>query len=428
MPRRLLPVALFAVLVLALAVVAPVSRAAVIVGMGDQKASVFSDARLTGLGLRYARLIVPWDAATSEPAAVDAWLAATRAAGMEPHVAFEHLRSDACPSARRCTVPTAAQYGAAVRRFVARWPQVRTYTTWNEANHVSQPVAARPELVAAYYDELVAACPSCTVVAGDVLDSGSYANWLRRFLAASSTTPRLWGLHDYGDVTYGRTTGADTVLSIVPGTLWIEETGGIVTLRNDAGRATFSTSESAAATAIDRAFAIAAARPRIARMYFYSWQAFANDTFDAGLVRPDGTARPSLAALQRNLAGTAAAKATTTAKAPVTWKATWSKKAKRQVVLTATCRTTVVRCAGRVTATLRTRATGAATATFARVASRKAYATTSKKRVVSVRITLSSRAFARAKRAPTRRLALTVAATRPSKATAKVTVTLTRPH
>lgn len=424
MPCRLL-LAATAVL-LALAGAAPAR--AVVVGMGDQKASVFSDARLTGLGLRYARLIVPWDAATSEPGTVDAWLAAVGAAGMTPHVAFEHLRSDACPSARRCVVPTAAQYGAAVRRFIARWPQVRTYTTWNEANHTSQPVASRPELVAAYYDQLVAACPGCTVLAGDVLDSGSYANWLRRFVAASSSTPQLWGLHDYGDVTYGRTTGVDTVLSIVPGTLWIEETGGIVALRDDAGRTTFSTTEAAAATAIDRAFAIAATRPRVARMYFYSWQAKAYDSFDAGLVRPDGSARPSLTALARNLAGAAATTTTAAAKAPVTWRATWSKRHRRQVVLTATCRTTVVRCTGKVTATLRTRAAGAARAAFARVASRKAYATTAKRRVVSVRITLSSRAFARARRAPTRRLVLAVAATRPVPAASRVTVTLTRPQ
>jgi Glycosyl hydrolase catalytic core len=162
---------------------------------------------------------------------VQAWLTAVAAVGMTPHVAFEHLASDRCPS-RPCTTPTAAEYGAAVWRFVARFPQVRTYTTWNEANHVSQPVADDPEAVAAYYDELRAACRTCTIVAGDVLDSGSYRRWLQRFLRASTTTPRLWGLHDYGDVTYGRTTGVDAVLATVPGTLWIEETGGLVSLRN----------------------------------------------------------------------------------------------------------------------------------------------------------------------------------------------------
>ncbi|HEY6759688.1 MAG TPA: hypothetical protein VI318_09365 [Baekduia sp.] len=422
MPRRSPPALALFIIILVAAAGAPAAARAVTVGLGDQKASSFADARLRGLGLKYARLIVPWDGATSEPGVVDQWLAAVSADGMAPHVAFEHLRTDRCPG-RPCTAPTAAQYGAAVRRFVARFPQVKTYTTWNEANHESQPVASRPELVASYYDQLVAACPSCTVVAGDVLDSGSYANWLRRFVAASDADPQLWGLHDYGDVTYGTTTGVDTVLGIVPGTLWIEETGAIVTLRDDAGRTTFSTSEARAATAIDRAFALTRMRPRIGRMYVYEWQAFPGDPFDAGLVRPDGTARPSLDALRRNLAGTAA---TTVVKAPVTWKPAWSAAHRHQLVLTATCRTTVVRCTGYVTATLRTRRAGVATATFARVASRRAYRTTTAKRRVTVRVNLNSAAYARVRRASVRKAVLTVAATRPAKATSKVTVALPR--
>ena len=52
-----------------------------------------------------------------------------------------------------------------------------------------------------------------------------------------------------------------------------------------------------------RAFAIARTRPRIARMYVYQWHAGATDRFDSGLVRPDGTARPSLAVLANSLRG-----------------------------------------------------------------------------------------------------------------------------
>jgi hypothetical protein len=430
-PSRLALLLVLVVLTLSiagLAITAAQAAAAPQVGLGDQKASVFSDPRLRGLGLRYARLIVPWDAATSEPALVDQWLAAVAAAGMVPHVAFEHLRSDDCPG-RNCVVPSQAQYGAAIRRFVARFPSVRTYTTWNEANHASQPVSDRPEAVAGYYDQLRAACPSCTVVAGDVLDSGSYASWLRRFLSASTTTPQLWGLHDYGDVTYGTTTGVDTVLGIVPGSLWIEETGAIVRLRNGAGRTTFSTTEALAADAIDRAFALTTTRPRITRMYFYSWMAYTNDTFDAGLVRPDGTTRPSLTALQRDLAALGATTTTPTATpAPVKWTATWSKAHARQVVLRATCRTTVVRCTGTVAATLRTQVASAAKATFARVATRRAYATTTRRRTATIRITLSRKAYRAARRAPTRRLVLAMAATRPSKAAIKATVSLARPR
>jgi hypothetical protein len=203
----------------------PAGARAATIGLSDQDPGAFTDARLRGLHLGYARLVVPWDAASTEPDGVQAWLSAVAAAGLQPHVAFEHARGMRCPDAP-CSAPSRAAYRAAVRSFVARFPQVRTYTTWNEANHVSQPVASQPEAVAGYYDELRAACPSCTVVAGDVLDSGSYIRWIERFRAATKTQPRLWGLHNYSDVTYGRTTGTDAMLAAVPGTLWIEETAG----------------------------------------------------------------------------------------------------------------------------------------------------------------------------------------------------------
>jgi hypothetical protein len=274
---------------------------------------------------------------------------------------------------------------------------MRTYTTWNEANHVSQPVADDPEAVAAYYDQLRAACPTCTIVAGDVLDSGSYRRWLQRFLRASTTTPRLWGLHDYGDVTYGRTTGVDTVLATVPGTLWIEETGGLVSLRNAAGRQTLAIGEAAAASAIDRAFAIAATRPRIARMYVYQWQAKATDRFDAGLVRPDGTTRASYTALARDLA----------AQAALRWKAAWSKRRAGRLLLRVTCRTSGGVCRGRVSVAIAGR----------RVAVR-AYRTTRAHRTAVLRVDVA-RALRRA-----RRVALRVRPAVPAFATQTLTLAL----
>jgi hypothetical protein len=320
----------------AIFVASPSPALALTVGLGDQKPAVFADARLRALGLRNARLIVPWDAASSEPGVVQAWLDATAAAGMTPHVAFEHLRSDRCPSGP-CVVPTRAQYRTAVRTFIQRFPSVRTYTTWNEANHQSQPVALRPEAVAGFYEELVDACPSCTVVAGDVLDSGSYVRWLERFGSATTTTPQLWGLHNYGDATYLRTEGTDAVLAAVPGRLWLEETGGIVTLRNAAGRETLSTNETRAAQGIDQAFAIAADRPRIARLYVYHWQGRAGDHFDAGLARPDGSLRPSYWRLVTQLAGQGRAAVVSPAIPAPTWKATWSAATPSQLRIKITC-------------------------------------------------------------------------------------------
>jgi hypothetical protein len=251
--------------VLAALIVQPSPAGAFEAGIADQKAAIFSDSRIQALHVRYARLIVPWNAATSEPASVQAWLDATAAQGMAPHVAFEHLRTDNCPYGR-CTAPTPTQYRSAIDAFLARFPQVRTFTVWNEVNHQSQPVRNRPDLVAQYYQQLTAACPGCTVVAGDVLDSGNYVGWLQQFLSYFSSPPQLWGIHNYGDVGRGTMTNTDAVLSTVPGTLWMEETGGIVQLRGGlSGGGSVAAAEAQAAASIDQAFAIARSRPRIGR-------------------------------------------------------------------------------------------------------------------------------------------------------------------
>src|SRR4051794_34139084 len=105
-PHRLLT------LLLLLAAAAPAS--ALEVGISDQNASSFADPRLQALGLHDARLIVPWDAATSEPDTVQAWLDGVAADGMTAQIAFEHRLHQACPS-RTCTAPTRAQYRDAVR-------------------------------------------------------------------------------------------------------------------------------------------------------------------------------------------------------------------------------------------------------------------------------------------------------------------------
>jgi hypothetical protein len=401
------------VLVTALGLALPAGASALTVGLGEQQPAAYADPRLRALRLGAARIVVPWDAATSEPAAVQAQLDAVAAAGMQPHVAFEHRRGERCPSSP-CAAPSTAQYRAAVAAFHARFPQVRTFTTWNEANHQSQPVAARPEAVAAYYAQLTTVCSACTVVAGDVLDSGSYVRWLQRFRAAATGNPRLWGLHDYGDVTYGTTAGADAVLAAVPGALWIEETGGIVTLRNAAGRETLPASESRAAAAIDRAFALARTRPRIGRMYVYQWQATAGDRFDAGLTRPDGSLRPSYARLVADLAALPAA--TPAAPARLTWTAGWSKLRPGRLVVRATCRVPGHRCRGIAVITLRGH----------RLASR-VYRTTAAHPTQTLRLTVSRAIRARVRAAARRPLTLSVRPALPAGARTTTVLALPRP-
>lgn len=415
-------------LVLATLALAPGAAHAAVIGFADQNASAFSDPRLRALKLGVARLVVPYDAATSEPQVVASWLAATSAAGMQPAVAFEHLSTDHCPGSP-CTIPSASTYATDVRRFIALFPQVRTYTTWNEANHESQPVAAHPEAVAGYYDRLVAACPTCTIVAGDVLDSGGYIRWLQRFQAATDAKPQLWGLHNYGDVTYGTTVGTDAVLNAVSGQLWIEETGGIVVLRNAAGRETLHYDEARAAASIDRAFAIAASRPRITRMYIYSWQSGATSSFDSGLVRPDGTLRPSYAAVVRGIAGQPASTATTPATVASTlrWTATWSKADPWMLLVRVTCTTSGGRCGGRVALGLRTQSTKHSRTRAAGIGSRS-YRTRSTQRKSTLHVRVSKALRSRLRASATRHLRLAVTPGTPAGAAGTLTLTIARPR
>lgn len=401
---------------------------ALTVGLSDQQIDTWKDPRLTALRLQRARLIVPWDAATSEPARVQAWLDAVAAAGMTPHVAFEHLRGERCPSAP-CAAPSRSRYRAAVAAFRARFPQVTTFTTWNEANHRSQPVSGDPEAVAGYHEELRSVCPSCTVVAGDVLDSGGYVRWLERFLAASDTPPQLWGLHNYGDVTYDTTTGTDAVLDTVPGELWIEETGGLVVLRSSqGGRETLRSDEARAAASVDRAFAIARARPRITRMYVYHWKGRTGDSFDSGLIRPDDTVRPSYTAVARNLGLLrAAAVSAPTGPAVPRVAVAWSKLRGSQLVVRATCRTTTGVCRGRIRIVLRTRRT-ATGRVVARLLATRSYATGASKRVAVLRVTVPRAQRRAARLARTRAIRATVTPTTPTGTRTVVHRSLARPR
>ena len=56
-----------------------------------------------------------------------------------------YSRSTRLPRAERERLPPA------VRTFDDRYPWVRTYSAWNEVNHISQPTFTRPRLAVRYY-------------------------------------------------------------------------------------------------------------------------------------------------------------------------------------------------------------------------------------------------------------------------------------
>jgi hypothetical protein len=262
-------------------------------GIGDQNATMFAAPLFRRLHVRIARRVFPWDAMRlpTERALADQWLGAAKAAGVEPFVTFGASREH--PE----ELPTVAQFRDAFNAFRKRYPQVRVYAPWNEANHRSQPTYDHPDRAAAYYDVVHAWCPGCTVVAADVLDQAGFERWLQRFRAATKSHPQLWGLHNYSDTNRFRTRGTRAMLRTVPGDIWVTETGGVARF----GRSfPFDLRRQARATAFT--FRLLELSPRLRRLYLYNWTGAPPDArFDAGLTNVDGSARPAYHVVARKL-------------------------------------------------------------------------------------------------------------------------------
>jgi hypothetical protein len=273
-------------------------------GIGEQQPAMFAEPAWWNLGLRHVRYLVPWDWQTAGgQAEVDAFMTAARAnrhgvlvTFTAPWGCYDGIRYSRAPA---CRAPSAREYRAAVRAFDDAYPWVRTYSAWNEVNHVSQPTFRSPRLAVRYYAVLrrEARLRHFRVMAADMLDTSNLRAYVRAFLRRAPGRPRLWGLHNYQDV--NRRTSADTraMLRLVPGRVWLTETGGVVKFGE--GRQ-FPYSEARAANRTRWMFRLAdrfdgrrrGLRSVIARLYVYKWFGeLPGARFDAGLVGPDGRPR-----------------------------------------------------------------------------------------------------------------------------------------
>ena len=301
-----MPIRLATLLVVLLAMLGAASSAgALTIGIADQKPDMFTDPRFLASDLKFARRAVPWDALTSptQTAEIDAWLAAAQAAHVNPLLSFTHS------SANRRQLPTPERLLYEFRRFRARYPWVTDYATWNEANHCGEPTCHRPELVAAYWRKLRRECPSCRILAAEVLDMPNMTSWVKSFRSAAKVEPRYWGIHNYIDANRLRKTGTRRLLKAVKGQVWFTETGGIVS-RTNRKRVTFPESAEHAAKATRYLFddLIPLSR-RITRVYLYHWNSYPGpSTWDSGLIGPSGKPRPAYRVLQRVLTQRAAHK------------------------------------------------------------------------------------------------------------------------
>jgi hypothetical protein len=295
--RRRIPALLLLLALIAAAVPATAAEAKVAVGIADNKSDMFTDPRFTALKVKYVRVMVPYDAVHdyAERTWLDGWMAGAKKDGLKPLVTFDRSRK------RPSYNPSAAVMAKSVKDLRKRYPFVKEFATWNEANINKQPAT-----VARWWLAMRKACPSCTILGADLLDRSNVGTWAKRFVKAAKRTPAVWGLHNYVDANRLTTTGTRALLKAVKGAVWFTETGGVVS-RNNASSVTFPTGATHAAKATKFVFStLAKLSPRVRRVYIYHWntgvgsKTSADDdrTWDSGLIGPDDKPRPSLAVLQ----------------------------------------------------------------------------------------------------------------------------------
>lgn len=263
-----------------------------IFGIGDVKdPRAFTEKRFKALRATSVRTIIDWDLARTpgfERDRMDAWYEGAVDAGLDPLVTFQGFNQK-----RR---PAVGSYKAAFAAALKRWPAVREWQAWNEANHVGEPITYRhPERAAAYAKAMERTCRRCTIVPLTYVLSNTISNqrWLDRWLAAYGRTPRIWALHTYGDANHFNYNLLKRFIRLHPkGRIWITETGGLATFQDKLG---FNLRRQRRATrwAFREALRF---RRRVDRMYYWQWYGAVRPRkvgWDSGLVDAAGQPRPA---------------------------------------------------------------------------------------------------------------------------------------
>ena len=291
--RRLILAAAAAALLL---VPAGAQAAPTAIGIGEQSPAIFNDPSWQRLKSPDVRYIVAWDALRVpwQKAEVDAYLAAARDAGARVLLGFSRSRSEKL--SRRKYLPSPSRLRREFIAFRRHYPWVKTYLTWNEANHRGQPTWNRPDIVARYYDMMRRTCKRCTIAGPSVLDTLAMPTWVRAVERKAKHRIGIWALHNYIDANRFRTSGTQSLLRATKRTkakIWFTETGGLVR-RDNGSRIEFADSKRHAAKATRQVEKLARLSRRVTRIYFYHWIAPDPDaTWDSALTDRRGRPRPA---------------------------------------------------------------------------------------------------------------------------------------
>jgi polysaccharide biosynthesis protein PslG len=283
-----------------------------IVGFGEQNALFFSDPRwmneLPNNEGRYVRYVMPWDALNrlNTRTTVDIWMREAQARGANVLLTFGH----SVRRGRALKLPTRGQYRSMIKAVRKRYPFVKTFQAWNEANHGTQPTWNKPKSAGKLYDELVKTCKGCTVTAPSILLAGAKENnWLKAFDKGAKKRVKIWAIHNHIDA--NRNTKAGTKLflrTFKRGQVWFTETGAIYDrwVPKKTGKKKHITryNSRTAVRAVKNIFKLQRLNSRrITRIYYYNWfsPGIKKPQWDSGLIDKNGKARKTYSTLRAQM-------------------------------------------------------------------------------------------------------------------------------
>ncbi len=311
-PRRAKLLLLAALACASVALVAPATSGAYVVGVADQSPDLFANTYFQQLAPKRTRYITPIDSVLKQRDMVDAWMTAAQTAGMDVVVAFNPPVGMRCPNiggAKGCKPIGTATFRRDFLAFRKRYPWVRIYQPWNEVNNLTQPTEAYPSAVVAYYQVVKANCRGCTVLGADIQDLPNMVSYIRALLAAFKArrvaTPKVWGLHNYTDTNRfvkDQNSSMRKAAKVLPGKIWLTETAGLFRFQPQNARQSFRPDLARQKRAVQAIFAQASHyRSKIDRVYLYQWFAPPpTNRWDSAILDAHGLPRPVFDVLLAN--------------------------------------------------------------------------------------------------------------------------------
>ena len=262
------------------------------IGLSDNTITTLNDKRFQASGIKRVRKLVPYDDVVRggrRRRELDAWFAQARAHGMEPLVSFYRSYRG------KKRIPTVAGYRKYFRAFRERYPWVKYFSTWNEANFPNaQPTGNYPKRTALFYRVARRECSGgrCKVLTNDFRADGSKhsAWWLKVFKRHMGRGPHTWGLVSHPDVNRFSTRRTRWFLRHTRGNVWAVEVGA-VNFFGRGMRPSIKRQTKAMRFLMGRYTRVSR---RMKRMYIYHWRAAKGDRlWDSGLLSVSGKRRPA---------------------------------------------------------------------------------------------------------------------------------------